>query len=70
MAAGLPHICKLWFEVGKGMLHVKHLAPQILMAVNYCGRQLARRLGWVAPAFHKNEDAAPCPGALCLQNVR
>ena len=29
---------------------VKHLAPKILMAVNYCEHQLGRRLGWSAPA--------------------
>ena len=33
------------------------------MAVNYCGRQLARRLGWAAPAYHKKEGATPHPGA-------
>ena len=30
---------KLWRGVSKGMLPVKHLAPKILMAVNYGGRQ-------------------------------
>ena len=41
------------------MLPVKHLAQKILkiMAVNYCWRQLARRLGWMAPACHENEGA-------------
>ena len=53
----------LWFEASKGMLHVKHLAPKILMAVNYCVRQLARRLGWAAPAYHRKEGATPHPGA-------
>ena len=33
------------------------------MAVNYCGHQLARRLGWAAPAYHKKEGAIPHPGA-------
>ena len=37
------------------MLPVKHLAPKILMAVNYYGHLLARRLGWVAPVCHKRE---------------
>ena len=27
--------------VGKGMLLVEHFIPQILIAVDYCGRQLA-----------------------------
>ena len=31
--------------VGKGMLHVRHLAPKILMADNYCESQLANRFG-------------------------
>ena len=29
------------------------------MAVDYCGRQLARRLGWATPAYHKNEGETP-----------
>ena len=33
------------------------------MAVNYCGRQLARRLAWAAPAYHENEGTTPHPGA-------
>ena len=32
------------------------------MAVNYCGLQLARRLGWAAPAYHKEEGAFPHSG--------
>ena len=42
MTSGLPQICKLWLEVIKRMLPVKHLASEILkiMAVNYCGRHL------------------------------
>ena len=35
------------------MLPVGHHAPKIIMVVNYCGRQLARSLGWAAPAFHE-----------------
>ena len=59
---GLPQICKLWIGVGKDILPVRHLAPRILNELNYCGRQLARRLGWAAPAFHKEKDATPHPG--------
>ena len=43
------------------MLVVKHLAVKILMAVNYCGHQLARSLGWAAPAYHKKEGESPHP---------
>ena len=63
MTAELSQVCKLWFGVGKGMLPVKRLASKVFMAVNYCGRQLARWLGWAAPAYHKKEGAAPHPGA-------
>ena len=68
MTSGLPQVCKLILGVSKGMLPVKHLAQKILkiMAVNYCGRQLARRLGWAAPAYHKNKRATPHPGACKL----
>ena len=54
--------------VSKGMLPVKHLAPIILkiMAVNYCGLQLARRLGWATPAYHKKEGVTPHPGTCKL----
>ena len=41
----------------------KHQTPTIHIAVDDCGRQLARRLGWAAPAYHKKEDATPHPGA-------
>ena len=61
-ASGLTQVCKLWFGVSKGMLPVKHLDPQILMAVKYCGRQLAQRLVWAVPAYHKKEGATPHPG--------
>ena len=50
-------------RVKQGMLPVQHLAPKIIMSVNYCGRQLARTFGWEAPAFHKTEGAAPHPSA-------
>ena len=64
MTLGLPQVCELWLGVSKGMVLVKHLAPNILktLAVNYCGCQLARRKGWVAPAYHKNEGATLHPG--------
>ena len=47
------------------MLPVWHLANKILkiMAVNYCGYQLARRFGWAVPACHKEGGAAQHPGA-------
>ena len=65
MTSGLPLVSKLPLGVSKGMLPVKHLVPKILkiMAVNYCGRQLARRLGWAAPAYHKKEGVTLNPGA-------
>ena len=64
MTSRLPQVCKLWFEVSKGMFHVEHLATNILMAVSYyCGCQIARRLGWAASACHKTEGAPPHPGA-------
>ena len=34
------------------------------MAVNYCGRQLARWLGWSAPAYHIKEGATSHPGTF------
>ena len=47
------------------MSHVKQLAQEIhkIMAVSYCGRQLAQRLRWAAPAYHEKEGATPHPGA-------
>ena len=50
------------------MLLIEHLPPNIVMTVNYCGRQLARRLWWAAPTYHKKEGAIPCPGTgkFCL----
>ena len=38
---------KLSFGVGKGMLAVKHFAPKILLAVNYCGCCLGG-MSWLA----------------------
>ena len=45
------------------MLPVKHLVKKILIAVTYCGRRLARCLGWAAPAYHEKEGATTHPGA-------
>ena len=61
ITSGLPQVYKLWLGVSKGMLPVRHLAQKILLAVNYCGRQLARRLWWAAPAYHEKEGATPHP---------
>ena len=66
MTSGLPHVSELWFWISDGMLHVKHLAPKIPMALNYCGHQLARRLGWVTPAYHKKQGAITHPGECKL----
>ena len=44
------------------MLPVKHLAPNILMLVNYCERQLVRRFRWAAPSFLGKGGASPRPG--------
>ena len=63
MTLGLPQVYKLWLGVDKGLLPVRHLAPQILMAVNYHGRSLDGWLGWAAPAYHKKESATLHPGA-------
>ena len=54
MTSGLLQTCKVWLGVSKGMFPVKQLHKKILMAVNYCGRQLVRRIGWAASAYHKN----------------
>ena len=45
-------------------------APKIIMAVNYCGRQQAQRLGWAAPANDKKEGATlqPREGKHSLQH--
>ena len=43
------------------MLPVKHLTPNILLAVNYCGRHLARWFGWAGLAYHKKESANQHP---------
>ena len=69
MTLGLPHVCELWFGVCNGMLPVRHLTPKILVAVNYCGCQLAQKLGWVAPACHKNDGATPPPGT-CKRSLQ
>ena len=51
------------------MLPVRHLAPKILLAVNYCGRQLAWRFGWASPAYHEKEGATLHPGA-CKRSLQ
>ena len=51
------------------MLPVRHLAPKIQMVLNYCGHHLARRLGWVAPAYHKKEGVAQHPG-MCMFSLQ
>ena len=71
MTTALPLVCKLWLGVRYGMLPVRHLSPKIHMAVNYYWRQVARRLGWMAPLpTNKKEGAALHPGASkhSLQN--
>ena len=45
------------------MIHVKHLARKVFMAVKYCGHQLALMLGWAASTYHEKESATPHPGA-------
>ena len=44
------------------MLPGRHLAPKTFTAVNYCGRQLARRLRCFSPVYHKWEGATLYPG--------
>ena len=51
MTSGLPQVTNLCFGLSKDMLPVRDLAPKKFMAVNYCGRHLARRLGLAAPAY-------------------
>ena len=51
------------------MLPVGHPAPEILMAVNYCGCQLAQSFGCVAPAYHEKEGATPLSWA-CKFNLQ
>ena len=63
MTSRLPLVCRLWFGVCKVMLPVKHRARKILIAVNFCGRQLARSLGCSASAYYKKEGAPPHAGA-------
>ena len=63
MTSELPQVCKLWLGVSKGMIPVEDLAQKIIMAVNYCGHQLTRRLGLAALAYHKKEGVIPHPGA-------
>ena len=62
MTSGIPQVSKLCLGVDKHMLLVRHLAPKILMAENYCGRQQVQRLVWAATAYHKKEGANRHPG--------
>ena len=48
---------------------MKYLAPKILIAVDYCGRQIAGILGWVAPAYLRKEGATPHPG-VCKHSLQ
>ena len=53
-------------ELHTGPIHPLSGAAQKIpkiMAVNYSGHQLTRRLGCAAPAYHKNEGVTPQPGA-------
>ena len=63
MSLGLPQVCKLYFWASRDIPPVRHLALKILMAVSDCARQLACRLVWAVPAYHKEEGATPHPGA-------
>ena len=45
ITSGQSQACGLFLGVSMGMFPVKHPAPSNLMAVNYCERQLAQRLG-------------------------
>ena len=58
MTSGLSQVCNLWFGVSKGILPVRLLAQEIIMAVNYCGHQVEQRFGWAVPAYHEKEGAA------------
>ena len=65
ITSGLPQVCELWLGVNKGKHPVRHLTLKI-MAFNSCGRQLARWLGWAAPAYYKKEGETLHPGACKL----
>ena len=60
ITSGVPQVCILWLGVSRCMLPVKDIGKKILniMAVNFYGRQLARMLGWAAPAYHKKKGVA------------
>ena len=55
----LLQVCRLWFGVDRGTLPVKHLAPQIPMAVDYCGRQPAKILDLAGPACLERKIQPP-----------
>ena len=65
MTLGLSHDCKLWLRLSKGMLPVKHVVQKILIAVNYCGRLLPQRLGFLASAYHEMEAAILHANIVC-----
>ena len=58
--------------VSKGMLPLKTTCSDkmLMMAATKHEHQPARRLGWAALAYHKQEGATPDPGPRkhCLQN--
>ena len=57
------------FGVDKDMLHVKHFSRKILMAVDYCGCQLAKYLGGLPLVYLKiiKCNPFPCVCRLSLQ---
>ena len=61
--SGLSQVCNPWLAVSKGMFPIRRVSPQILMALDYCGCQLALNLGSVAPAYHDEDGAIPTPEA-------
>ena len=69
MTSGLPHVYELCFGLSDGMHREEHLGPRIIMAANYCRRQLLRRFGWVVPAYHKEVSATLHPG-VCKHSLQ
>ena len=61
---GTTHVPKMRLGVSKGMLPVKTTCSNkiLMMAATKHGHQPARRLGWAALAYHKQEGAIPDPG--------
>ena len=60
-----PRYCHRLLSCGFGyvMLSVKHLAPQILKAVDYFLPKHVPSLGLAAPAYLMKKGAIPRPGA-------